>query len=324
MLLFRHHSGLPERARGAVVALGNFDGVHLGHRAVIEATKTIAAEVAGRMGTKPPTAVLTFEPHPRMVFQQEPPPFRLTPFRIKARQIEALGIDALFVLRFDRVFSLTSAEAFVDDILIRDLGVAHVVTGYDFVFGNRRRGNAALLHDMSARGGFGFTEISPVASPHSTVYSSTAIRELLIAGKPRDAALLLGRPWEIEGHVQQGDQRGRTIGFPTANLRLGTYLQPALGVYAVRAGIDRGERTAWHDGVANLGRRPTFGGTEARLEVHLFDFAGDLYGRHLRVELVEFLRPEQRFAGIEALTAQIVRDAARARELLGAGAPATA
>jgi riboflavin kinase/FMN adenylyltransferase len=198
-----------------------------------------------------------------------------------------------------------------------------VVAGYDFVFGNRRRGNAALLQDMSARGGFGFTEVSPVASPHSTIYSSTAIRELLIAGKPRDAAALLGRPWEIEGRVQHGERRGRTIGFPTANLRLGTYLQPALGVYAVRAGIDRGERTAWHNGVANLGRRPTFAGTEPRLEVHLFDFAGDLYGRHLRVELIEFLRSEQRFAGIDALKAQIGLDAARARDVLGMQTSAT-
>ena len=324
MQLFRHHSGLIERARGAVVALGNFDGVHRGHRAVIETTRTIATEFAGRMGKRPPTAVLTFEPHPRMVFQQEPPPFRLTPFRIKVHQIAALGIDLMFVLRFDRVFSLTSAEAFVTDILIGGLGVVHVVAGYDFVFGNRRRGNAALLQDMSARGGFGFTEVSPVASPHSTIYSSTAIRELLIAGKPRDAAALLGRPWEIEGRVQPGDRRGRTIGFPTANLRLGSYLQPALGVYAVRAGIDRGERTAWHSGVANLGRRPTFDGTEPRLEAHLFDFTGDLYGRHLRVELVEFLRAEQRFAGIDALKAQIALDAARAREVLGVRSSATA
>jgi riboflavin kinase/FMN adenylyltransferase len=321
MQLFRHHTGLPTRARGAVAALGNFDGLHLGHGAVIEATKTIANEYSGRTGQRPPSAVLTFEPHPRMMFQSDPPPFRLTPFRIKARQIQALGIDLLFVLRFDRDFSLITAEEFVADILVKGLGVAHVVAGYDFVFGNKRRGNAALLHDMSVRHGFGFTEVQPVASPHSTIYSSTAIRELLIAGKPADAALLLGRPWEIEGRVQQGDKRGRTIGFPTANLRLGSYLQPALGVYAVRAGIDRGVSTTWHDGVANLGRRPTFAGTEPRLEVHLFDFAGDLYGRHLRVQLVEFLRPERKFSGIDELKKQIAIDANAARRLLR---PATA
>ncbi|MBM3571624.1 MAG: bifunctional riboflavin kinase/FAD synthetase [Alphaproteobacteria bacterium] len=323
MRLFRHPTGLPERARGAVAALGNFDGVHLGHGAVIAATKAIAAELAGRLGQRPPTAVLTFEPHPRMMFQADPPPFRLTPFRIKARQIETLGIDLLFVLRFDRVFSLVGAEDFVTEILVKGLGVAHVVAGYDFVFGNRRRGNAALLHDMSVRHGFGFTEIQPVASPHATIYSSTAIRELLIAGKPADAAALLGRPWEIEGRVQTGDRRGRTIGFPTANLRLGSYLQPALGVYAVRAGVDLGGRTVWHDGVANLGRRPTFAGAEARLEVHLFDFAGDLYGRHLRVQLVEFLRPERKFSGIDELKTQIGQDAARARALLGTPARAS-
>ena len=310
MRLFRHHTEVPVEARGAVVAIGNFDGVHLGHQAVIAA----AARQAGDLGTS--QAVLTFEPHPREFFQPAQPPFRLTPFRIKVRQLEAIGLDHLFVLHFDRELATKSAEAFVVEVLSQGLEAAHVVVGYDFVFGNQRRGNAELLAELGRQRGFGVTTLPPVAGEVGEVFSSTRIRRHLADGGPLAAATLLGRPWEIEGRVEQGDRRGRTLGFPTANLAIAGYLQPTLGVYAVKAGIDEGRGTVWRDGVANLGRRPTVGGTRVQLEVHLFDFAGDLYGRELEVEFVAKLRPELHFEQLDLMVEQMHKDAAAARRIL--------
>ena len=295
-----------------MVAIGNFDGVHLGHQAVIAAAKQ-AAQAAGA-----PFAVLTFEPHPRSIFQPGAPPFRLTPFRAKSRVLESLGVDLLFTLHFDLEFAQKSAEEFIAEALVAGLGVGHVVVGYDFVFGNRRRGTPELLQTEGQRQGFGISVVAPVAGPGGIVYSSTQIREHLGAGRPREAAALLGRPWEIEGRVETGDKLGRTIGFPTANIALADYLRPAAGVYAVRAAVEAGAATRWFDGAANLGWRPTVGGTDLRLEAHLFDFAGDLYGQHLRVAFIERLRAEQRFAGLDALKAQIAADCEKARALLAA------
>ncbi|MBI4185256.1 MAG: bifunctional riboflavin kinase/FAD synthetase [Proteobacteria bacterium] len=318
MRLFRHTDQLPPDARGSVAALGNFDGVHLGHRAVIAE----AGRIARRLGA--PHAVLTLEPHPRSVFRPDDPPFRLTPFRPKTHAIQALGVDLLFVLGFDLEFARLEAEAFVRTVLVEGLALRHAVAGYDFVFGHRRRGNARLLARLAGECGVGFTEVAPRADDSGRVFSSTLIREALVAGNPRAAAEMLGRPWEIEGRVEAGESRGAGLGFPTANLGLGEYLEPAHGVYAVRAGVDAGGTTLWHDGVANLGRRPTFGGGRVLLEVHLFDFAGDLYGCHIRVRLIDYVRPERRFAGRDALVAQIRRDCARARALLAAAQPAEA
>ncbi len=311
MRIFRHDK-VAAGDRGAVVALGNFDGVHLGHQRVIGE----AGALARRLGA--PHAVLTFEPHPRSVFRPQDPPFRLTPFRVKSRRIEALGVDLLFTLHFDRDFARRSAEDFIDSVLVRGLGARHVVAGYDFVFGHERRGTSALLAERGAVLGFGVDVVGRVDAADGAVYSSTRIREHLLGGRPREAAALLGRFWEIDGRVERGDQRGRTIGFPTANIFLQDYLRPAPGVYAVRAGLVAGGKTRWLDAVANFGNRPTFGGSDLRLEVHLFDFAGDLYGRHLRVALIDHLRPETKFSGIEALKAQIAEDAARTRALLSA------
>jgi len=309
MRIFRHDR-VAAGERGAVVALGNFDGVHLGHQQVIGE----AGAIARRLGV--PSAVLTFEPHPRRVFRPQDPPFRLTPFRMKARRIEALGVDLLFTLHFDGDFAQRSAEAFIDEVLVGGLGLRHAVVGYDFVFGHQRRGNPALLAERGAALGFGVSVIDPVGAAGGALYSSTRIREHLVAGRPREAATLLGRFWEIDGRVERGDQRGRTIGFPTANIFLHDYLRPAAGVYAVRAAVEEDGRPRWYDAVANFGTRPTFGGSDLRLEVHLFDFAGDLYGRHLRVALIEHLRPERKFPGVDALKAQIAEDAAKAREIL--------
>ncbi|QQP90928.1 bifunctional riboflavin kinase/FAD synthetase [Skermanella sp. TT6] len=314
MRLFRHYTDLPEDARGAVVALGNFDGVHSGHRIVIGT----AADIARASGK--PLAVLTFEPHPRSLFRPADAPFRLTPFRTKARHIEDLGVDLLFVIHFDQTFSQRTAQQFVDEVLLAGLGASHVVAGYDFVFGHKRGGDVGFLYQAARIADFGVTEVKPAADAAGGVFSSTRVRDLLAAGNPREAAVVLGRPWELEGRVEHGDQRGRTIGFPTANLELGEYLRPRYGVYAVRAGIDQGPQTVWTDGVANLGRRPTVDGLKELLEVHLFDFSGDLYGRHLRVQMIDFIRPERKFESFDALKQQILADAETARRLLAAEA----
>jgi riboflavin kinase/FMN adenylyltransferase len=321
MRLFRHTANLPPAAQGGVIAIGNFDGVHRGHQAVIgEAVRR--ARAAGA-----PSAVLTFEPHPRRFFRPDAPPFLLTRLRTKARVVAALGIDVLFALRFNAAMASQTAEDFIDDVLMRSLRASHVVVGYDFVFGHGRRGNPEMLRDRLARGGVGTSIMPPVSAPEpeldadveGLIYSSTGVRDALRAGDPAAAARLLGRPFEIEGHVRRGEARGRLLGFPTANIWLGDYLRPALGVYAVRVRIDGGsDRTI--DGVANLGLRPTFGGAEPRLEVHLFDFAGDLYGHRLCVALLAFLRPERKFDGIEALKTQIAADAQAARAALAASA----
>lgn len=310
MRVFRHYTELPAEVRGGVVALGNFDGVHRGHQAVIGTALSIAR------AARRPFGVMTFEPHPRLVFKPDQPPFRLTPFRIKARHVEALGADFLYAQHFDLDFAALSAEEFLRRVLVAGLGVHHVVVGYDYVFGKGRSGDCVLLGAKAAELGFGATCVPAALDADGEVYSSTRVRAFLEAGQPAEAARLLGRYWEIEGRVEHGDARGRAIGFPTINLPLGEYQRPATGVYAVRAGVDRGGATVWHDGVANYGRRPTFGGGDELLEAHLFDFAGDLYGQHVRVALVEYLRPERRFAGIDALKAQVAEDGAAARRIL--------
>lgn len=296
------------------MALGNFDGVHRGHQAVIAEAQRIARSLGTLAG------VVTFEPHPRRVFRPDEPPFRLSPFRVKARKLEALGLDLLVVCHFDGGFQHKTAEAFVEEDLVGGLAIRHAVCGSDFLFGHQRGGDVDLLTRLGARFGFGVTAVGPVADPQGGVYSSTRVRDALLAGRVRDAAHILGSPWEIEGRVEHGAKLGRTIGFPTANIELDEYLRPAFGVYAVRAGVDAGPATVWHDGVANLGRRPTVGGLVERLEVHLFDFAGDLYGRHLRVQFVEHLRGERKFDGLDALKAQIARDGEAARAALAAPA----
>ena len=310
MRIFRHFNNLPGETRDAAIAIGNFDGVHRGHRAVIAEAGRIARDAGIQWG------VLTFEPHPRRVFKPDTEPFRLTPFRLKARHLEAMGVDFLVVLRFDPEFSRRPAESFVEDILVEGLAARHVVSGYDFAFGHGRRGDSELLLGMGRQLGFGFTCVTALNDEAGDTYSSTRARRCLRDGDPAGAARVLGRFFEIEGRVARGDERGRTIGYPTANVRLGEYVCPALGVYAVKAGIDEGSGTVWHAAVANLGRRPTFGGEGIVLEAHLFDFDGDLYGRHLRVALVDYLRPEKKFDGIDELKAQIADDSSRARQML--------
>lgn len=307
MHIFRTWAEVPAPLKNGVIALGNFDGLHKGHQAVIGEMVRIARQKGVA------AAVMTFAPHPRQFFRPAQEPFLLSPFRLKARLIEALGVDYLYVQAFDKEFSQRSAENFVAEVLVGGLGVSHIVVGFDYVFGHQRKGSVALLQELAGRYGFGVTAVGETTASDGLRYSSTNIRNLLKDGRPAEAARLLGRYWEIEGRVEQGDQRGRLLGFPTANLPYKDYLHPRQGVYAVRAGIDQGAATVWYDGVANFGSRPTFDKTDVLLEAHLLGFSGDLYGKHLRVALIGYLRPVQKFDGLPALTAQIAKDVAQAR-----------
>jgi riboflavin kinase/FMN adenylyltransferase len=313
MRVFRHFENLPADVRGAAVAVGNFDGMHVGHREVIAE----AGRIARSAGL--PWAVLTLEPHPHSIFEPDGPPFRLTPFPVKVRLIEALGPEVLVVIPFNLDFARTPPRAFVERVLVHALGARHVVCGHDFAFGHGRKGTPELLLWLGDEFDFGFTCVQEIKDEDGEPYSATRIRDCLRHGRPGDAARLLARPYEVEGEVVEGDRRGRMLGFPTANLRLREYLRPSNGVYAVRARwLEPGDELVY-PGVANFGLRPTFGGgAEPLLEAHLFDFAGDLYGRQLSVEFIDYLRAEKKFDGLEHLRAQIAEDCARARRALAA------
>ncbi|SDG26109.1 FMN adenylyltransferase /riboflavin kinase [Limimonas halophila] len=312
MALFRHTQDLPAEARGGVVAIGNFDGVHRGHRAVLAEAQARARE----LGTH--ASVLTFEPHPYQLFKPDAPPFRLATLRTKVRFLEACELAHLFVLPFDWDLAGYSPEAFVADILVRNLSARHVVVGEGFRFGRKRAGDVELLRREGDAHGFGVSAMPPVSDADGRVISSSRIRDALRAGEVAEATALLGRPWEIEGRVQHGDKRGRTIGFPTANIALGEMLEPAHGIYAVRAGIDAGPETEWWDGAAYVGRRPTVteGTPGVLFETHLLDVSPDLYGQHLRVRVHAFVRGDWAFDGLDALKQQIARDCESARAAL--------
>lgn len=310
MRIHRDHAGLPAAARGASVAIGNFDGVHRGHREVIR----VAGEHGRRLGR--PLGVVTFEPHPRELLNPAAAPQRLTPLRRKAELLRDLGVERLHVLRFDERLMRVTAEDFVKGILLGEFGVAAVTTGRDFRFGHRRQGDTALLAALMGDQGLAATAVDPV-TVEGLPCSSTAIRTALAEGRLDRANAMLGYPFELEGVVRPGDRRGRTIGFPTANVHpLGRRpMLPAIGVYAVQAGLRQGGRTVWLPAVANLGRRPTFDGKSILLEVHLLEGGRDLYGKRLRVAFLERLRGEQRFSGLDELKAQIARDCERARAI---------
>jgi riboflavin kinase/FMN adenylyltransferase len=301
---------VPAALRGATLALGNFDGVHLGHAAVLRAAHAARPDLA--------LAALTFEPHPREHFRPEDPPFRLTLLPAKAEALGALGARAVFALRFDAALAAMPAEAFVEEVLHRGIGAKHLACGPDFAFGHRRGGDTAFLAREAEKRGIGLTIVPPVMDDGAQI-SSTHIRRLLQDGYPERAARDLGRPHEIRGEVFHGDKLGRVLGWPTANILLGRQLEPARGVYAVTAVLADGAEVP---GVANVGRRPTLGGDPVtRLETHLFDWSGDLYGQEIRVRLHAFLRPDATFNGLDALKAAIAADADAARRVLAALIP---
>ena len=307
MRIYRDWQNLPDEARGATVALGNFDGVHLGHAHLLRAAHAARPDA--------PLAVLTFEPHPRELFRPDDPPFRLTLSAERAQALEANHVSILYELPFDDAFSRMTADQFVTDVLHRGLGTRHLASGADFAFGHRRGGDTGFLATQAEALGMGMTIVPALADAQGPL-SSTRIRRALQDGYPERATTELGRPWTIRGIVSHGDQRGRTIGFPTANIQLGRHLEPARGVYAVTIRLPDGSVKL---GAANIGRRPTVNaGPESRLEVNIFDFAGDLYGQELAVSLHAFLRPEQKFSGLDELKARIAADAAQARQILDA------
>lgn len=312
MRIFRHYRDIPAAYRGAVVAIGNFDGVHLGHQALIAEAKRHADERGAPLG------VLAFEPHPQEYFRPQAESFRLTPFRTKARLIAEQGADVIFALAFDKEMAIKTAQEFVLDVLVDGLSAGSVVVGNDFQFGKGRAGNVTVLSYMGEMEGFGVEVFAPVLSGKEKI-SSTHIRDALKAGRPADAARLLGHWWSVEARVEHGDKRGRSIGFPTANMRIDDSLRPAFGVYAVRATILEDDKPIGrYDGVANFGIRPMFQTPVPLLETYLFDFTGDLYGKHMDIALVAYLRPEANLAGLDALKAQIAADCEAAKIALTA------
>jgi riboflavin kinase/FMN adenylyltransferase len=309
----RDGKGVPAGLSGAVVAIGNFDGVHRGHKALI------AAAVGEGRARGAPAAVLTFEPHPRKFFTPEKPLFRLTPEATKLAILEKLGLDGAFVRRFDAALAATPAADFVDRLLGQEIGAAGVVVGHDFRFGKGREGTPALLEEHCRRKGWPCVVVPPVVFAGEVV-SSGGVRAALERGDVLSANALLGHRWFAEGEVRHGEKRGRTLGFPTANVRLPGECALAHGIYAVRAALAPGEVLA---GVASFGRRPTFDDGAPLLEVFLFDFSGDLYGRAIQVEFAGFIRGEERFPSAAALVARMDEDARTARAMLaGAGAGA--
>lgn len=295
--------------RGAAAAIGNFDGVHVGHQAVIDIARKAAEKADAPLG------IMTFEPHPRSYFSKDPKPFRLMNAEAKANRLAKLGVEKLYEVPFNAALAGLTPEAFAQTIIVDQLGLKHVIVGADFCFGKDRAGTVEDLQSFGGDMGFGVT-ITPLVTNPSGAVSSTAIRQALTNGRPRDAAEMLGHWHRIEGEVIRGDQRGRDLGYPTANMSIAGLHPPKFGVYAVKVDVLSGPHEGSYDGAASIGVRPMFGENLPNCETFLFDFKGDLYGTHLSVALVDFLRPELKFDGLEALIAQMDADCAKARALL--------
>lgn len=311
MRIIRDYSYVDAADRGASAAIGNFDGVHLGHRSVIDMARAAAAQIGAPLG------VMTFEPHPRQFFAPDAPPFRLMSREARAHRLEKLGVDRLYELNFNAGMSSLSPRDFAQRVIADGLGLKHIVIGADFCFGKGRAGTAQDLVAFGAEMGFGVT-IAQLLEGSAGAVSSTAIRNALTEGQPREAAAMLGHWHRIEGRVITGDQRGRELGYPTANMSIDGLHPPRFGVYAVLVDVLEGPHKGSYHGAASMGVRPMFGVNKPNLETFLFDFKGDLYGVPLSVGLVEFLRPEEKFDGLEALITQMDADCARARAILAA------
>ena len=306
MIVIDHRDPMPESLRGAVLALGNFDGFHQGHQAVIGS----AIDWARSEGR--PAVVATFSPHPMRYFQPDSPPFRLTRLDQRSELFAEAGADAMLVFHFDEALATMTAERWIEDVIAGQIGAAGVVTGQDFTFGRGRGGNPALLQSLGAQVGVGARTVGPVHDDIGPI-SSSRVRTALQTGDCAEAARLLTRPFAIRGTVQHGDKVGRSIGFPTANIDLGQYLRPLYGIYAVTGRLPDGRVL---QGAANIGIRPSFDPPKELLEPYFFDFSGDLYGQEIDVALHHFLRPEAKFDTLDALTAQMQRDCDEARRLL--------
>lgn len=309
MRIIRDYQFVEPQDRGATAAIGNFDGVHLGHRSVIDLARDAAPDA--------PLGVVTFEPHPREHFAPDAPPFRLMGREARASRLEKLGVRKLYELPFNANLSALTPLEFARDVLCAGLGLAHVVVGADFCFGKGRSGTAKDLEAFGEEFGFGVT-IAPLMAKETETVSSTAIRTALTEGRTRDAAAMLGHWHRIEGPVIGGEQRGRDLGFPTANMSIDGLHPPAFGVYAVLVDVLDGPHRGSYHGAASIGVRPMFGVNTPNIETYLFDFRGDLYGTPLSVALVEHLRGEETFDSVDALIAQMDADCTRARRILDA------
>lgn len=309
MRIIRDTHFIDPNDRGAAAAIGNFDGVHLGHQAVIDLTRKAAADA----GT--PLGIMTFEPHPRSYFSNDFNPFRLMNAEARAHRLEKLGVEKLYEVPFNDALASLSARDFAQTIIADQLGLKHVVVGADFCFGQGRKGNAKTLADMGAEMGFGVT-IAPMMQVGDADISSTAIRQALSDGRPADAAKMLGHWHRLENIVIRGDQRGRDLGYPTANMSIDGLHPPKLGVYAVKIDVRDGPHAGSYNGAASIGVRPMFGENRPNCETFIFDFKGDLYGTTVSVALVAYLRPELQFVGLEPLIIQMDADCVTAREIL--------
>tara|TARA_B100000780_G_scaffold278893_1_gene254234 strand:+ start:1467 stop:2402 length:936 start_codon:yes stop_codon:yes gene_type:complete len=304
MQIYYDYKTLPDNARGCVVAIGNFDGVHKGHQFLLEQALKLARDY------KCPLAVLTFEPHPRKLFRPDEAPLRITPAALKRERLEACGVDYVVQLGFDWDFASQAAEAFVSDILINGLAARHIVVGNDFCFGQLRKGSPQTIRDA----GLDITVVEKVCDDGDSALSSTRIRQELRHGNIAAANAILGWGWEIRGEVVKGDQRGRELGYPTANMGLGDGVHPAYGIYAVLAQIE-GEQE-WRPGAANIGIRPMFEVPTAQVETFIFDFDREIYGKTLRVKPMQKLRGEAKFNSLEELTDQMEKDCTQARQII--------
>ena len=301
MKIIRDYTFLNKEDKGACVAIGNFDGVHKGHLSVIELARAAAETLNTAFG------VITFEPHPRAYFQPTSKPFRLMSAEARASQLEKVGINNLYELQFNSALSSLSADQFINDVLVNGLGVKHIVVGEDFCFGKNRSGSVKMLEEYGRKLGFGVT-IAPLVEDNKGIFSSTSIRNAITDGRPDDAAHMLGHWHRIEGTVISGDQRGRELGYPTANMSLDGLHLPKFGVYAVIADILTGPYKGRFFGAASLGERPTFGVNIPNLETFIFDFSGDIYEEELSIALVSFQRPELKFDNLDDLIKQMDQD----------------
>jgi len=309
MRIIRDYQYVSEADKGASAAIGNFDGVHLGHQSVIDLARARSAELGCPLG------VVTFEPHPRQYFAPDAPPFRLMNAEARAHRLEKLGVERLYELNFNAALSGLGAREFARNVIKGGFGLKHVVVGADFNFGKGREGNAGMLAEMGREMGFGVT-IAPLVADELGEFSSTNIRRALSEGRPEDAARMLGHWHRIDGPVVGGDQRGREIGYPTANLLIDGLHPPKFGVYAVLVDILDGPHRGQYRGAASIGMRPTFGGDFPNLEVYIFDFSGDIYGADISVALIAFQRPELKFDSLDELVKQIDADCVESRAIL--------
>lgn len=304
MKQFDTYSDLPSDVKGNVVVIGNFDGLHKGHQAILKTARSKAEDLQCDL------IVLTFDPHPRQVFAPDTPGFRLSDKILKADALENHGVDCVISLTFDHAFSQKTAEAFIKDVLVDGLAAKHIVVGDDFIFGYQRGGN---IDTLKTNDHFDITAHGQILNESQAVYGSSLIRQAIRRGDMLTAANHLGYPWVMRSTVIHGDKRGREMGWPTANMRMDDFIHPAYGIYAVRVTCEDGQT---HNGVANFGVRPMFAVKEPLLEAHLFDFNGDLYNQILQIEFIRYLRGEMKFDSLEALIEQIEKDAANAKKVL--------